>query len=146
PRPGRCGADPDPAIVQVEGNLARLGDKADRERAAALIAAAHAVGGWSAATADLAEGRLRIDTDTAGGAAQIRGGLAAVDTLTGHPGNVDELHAWGRATLISDAGRRSDWTGALALFAGELGRAPPDGCLVAASSDLERSVAIVRGA
>jgi cellulose synthase operon protein C len=55
-----------------------------------------------------------------------------------------ELRTWGWATLIGDAGRRGDWPAALALFEEEFAAAPA-GCLVAASSDDERSVALVRG-
>lgn len=126
-------------------DIARVGTAADRDRAVAWSAAARAAGGEPGVVADIGEGRLRLDDDPVGGAARIRTGLAALGSLGAAPGTAGELRAWGTAALIGDAGRRGDWAGALALFAEELGREAPSGCLAAASLDNERSTAVVRG-
>ncbi|HSS00956.1 MAG TPA: CHAT domain-containing protein, partial [Kofleriaceae bacterium] len=129
--------------------LARLGNAGDRERAARWIAAAREASGSRPGAADIGEGRLQIDADPGAGAAKIRAGFAALAALRVEPGTVGELRGWGFAALISDAGKRGDWAGALALFAEDLGAAGPEGlpngCLVAASIDDERATVVARG-
>jgi cellulose synthase operon protein C len=141
PEARRCGQPPAAALLVVAVGVARVGEPRDRARASALIDAAR-----PSPAADLAAGRLRIDADPIGGAREVRAGLAALATLGAEPGTAGELRAWGYATLIGDAGRRGDWTGALAIFAEELGGDAPAGCLVAVSSDDERATTITRGA
>jgi hypothetical protein len=131
--------------------LARLGNAGDRDRASRWITAARGASGSRPAAADIGEGRMKIDADPAAGAAQIRAGFAALAALRVEPGTVGELRGWGFAALISDAGKRGDWAGALALFGEELGAAVPlgsmtrGGCLVAASIDDERATVLARG-
>jgi cellulose synthase operon protein C len=145
PDPARCKESPSPVLQALAVGLARIGTAEDRERAEALIAQGRASGGSSAVAAEIVDGRLRIDGDPVGGAAKIRGGLERVASIAGEPGTAGDLRTWGFSSLISDAGRRAAWAEALALFGEELGRAPPGGCLVAASLDDERAVAVVRG-
>lgn len=148
-----CGRPPGPAIVMHAVALARLGEPghtdSDRERARAVIELARSARGpnaaLNAAAAQLGDGRLQIDGDPTGGAAQIRAGLAALAELASEPGHTGELRGWGFAALIGDAARRGDHAGALAVFGEELGRTAPAGCVVAASLDDERSTAVVRG-
>lgn len=143
--PVACGKLPTTLWLIDAVAVARLGNADDRARATALIAAARGAAGSRAVAAEIGEGRLRIDADPAAGAAQIRAGFAALAALGAEPGTAGELRGWGFASLISDAGRRSDWSGALALFAEELGAGVPAGCVVAASADDERATAVVRG-
>jgi len=143
PEAGRCDAGVEPARLVTAVALARLGDAADRARADALVAAAVAT---QPALADLAAGRLAIDRDPAGGGARVRAAMTAIAGEIADPRTAAELRTWGWATLISDAGRRGDWSAALAAFEEELGRPAPARCVVGVSSDDERSVAVARGA
>ena len=142
PAAGRCDAPPSAARIVTAVGIARLGDARDRAAADALIEAARAD---RPALAELAAARLAIDADP-GAAARVRAAIAAPDDALGGAAEAAELRTWGWATLIGDAGRRGDWAAGLARFEEELGRAAPAGCVVAASSDDERSVAIARGA
>lgn len=161
PEPDRCGQPPSAARLHVAVDLARLAGpppgppgggphrpdspSGDLARARAQIAAARGAPGSSGVAATIGSGRLRIDTEPAAGADEVRQGLAAVATLAAEPGTAGELRAWGYATLIGDAGARHDWPAALAAFAEELGGPAPAGCLVAVSSDNERTTAVARG-
>ena len=146
PEVGRCGRPPDAALIITAVDLARLGDPADRARANAQIAAARTGVASAAVAADIGAARLEIDADPAAGAARARAAITAAAALRAEPGTAGELRAWAMTTLIDGAGRRGDWSGALAVFGEELGRPPPAGCVVAVSSDNERSTAVVRGA
>ncbi|TMQ19527.1 MAG: CHAT domain-containing protein, partial [Deltaproteobacteria bacterium] len=143
--PPRCAGPPDVEWVMAAVDLARLGDAADRARVMALLDTIGTASRALRVAASIGRGRLTMDGDPAGGAALVREGLAGVGGLADVPGTAGELRVWGHSALIGDAGRRADWSAAIAVFADELGAPAPAGCLVAVSTDYERATAVVRG-
>lgn len=92
-------------------------------------------------------GRLVLERDAPRGRELLRQGLREAEAA----GLEEDAYArrarsYGYTSLLMDAGKHEDWAGALALLAEEL-RAPlPARCLLAVTTDSERSLVVARGA
>ncbi|MBU8898700.1 CHAT domain-containing protein [Corallococcus sp. M34] len=144
-----CGQPPGLLGAWILADLARLEPRPTdeprlRDALARVSPASESPGRRVLAT--LIQGRFQVERDWRAGQATLRRAISEAEPLLAIDADARDARAVAYQTLAVSAGKAGAFSEALSIIAEGLHVQIPDGCVVAASVEAERTVAVVRGA
>ena len=142
----RCDRAPSTQLLAELADLERVDPRPDD---AALfergMAAARQAGQWSESLLLHYEGRFALARDPEDGERLLRRSIQEAERAPAGDPWASRARAYSYTSLILEAGRRGDFTSAMALFAEERRQSPPLRCALALAADDDRFVAVAAG-